>query len=376
MISRKFAVKRLTEAELVFFGSLPGNHFQASKALKLSTKVFAKQFYPYLQTHPETKKGWFLASLSGFGPGSSRRIDITCKLEKATDGNNWWLSGDLSDQTEPARYAQLKAGDLVFLEFQGKLYPKEVSVFCISQSLAEDALVYQRLNHHLGNREMMKISSDQLVEAIDAAKIADIHPLNELTLEAALLDASLGGLWGQQKLRRRRSGSSLSKEQLQRAREKADDIGQQGEEWVSIYLTHLQAEGRIAGFEWSSAENAVSPYDFRVTLNSGENISIDAKATLSSFDSRIHVSLDELIEMRDSKDRYDIYRVFNMGESSAQLCIAEDVRAFASNTLEVLESLPTGVTADSVSVALSPVPNGLTFGAAILIEQADDISEE
>lgn len=376
MISRKFAIKRLAEPDLAFFGSLSGNSSRANKVLKLNTRFFAKRFYPYLQTHPETKKGWFLANLSGFGPGLSGKVSITCKLERAADGNNWFLSGDIFDHTEPARYARLQPGDLAFFEFHGKLYPTELSIFCISQSLAEDASVYQQLSQYLGNRDIMEISSKQLAEAIDAAKIADAHPINELTLEAALVDAALGGLWGQQKLRKRRSGNRLSKEQLQKAREKADDIGQQGEEWVNVYLTRLQAEGGIATFEWSSALNAVSPYDFRVTLNNGETVNIDAKSTMGNLESRIHISFSELYEMKTGANRYDIYRVFNIGEESAQLCIAEDVRAFATDVLAVLETMPQGVTADSVSVALSPAPAGLKFNAPVLIEQADDATEE
>src|SRR5581483_224886 len=261
-------------------------------------------------------------------------------------------------------------------EFTGDLYPTAARAVFIARSLAEDAALYKEMDRLIGTRKMLDVTPDQLAKLIGVAQLPDAHPINELTLENALVDAALGGLWGQQKLRRRRSGSRLSKEQLQRAREKAEDIGQQGEEWVSLYLTRLQDEGSISGFEWSSAENAVSPYDFRVTLNNGETISIDAKATLGGFESRIHISLSELYEMKDSANRYDLYRVFNISETSAQLCIAEDTRAFAANALAVLDALPRGVTADSVSVALSPAPASLAFGAPILIEQADDNAEE
>jgi hypothetical protein len=310
-----------------------------------------------------------------YGPGQWAALNVQRKIIKQGSYKNYRLDGEFI-RDNPERFRSLSPGDFVVFDFTGDLYPTSARAVFVAKSIAQDATLHNALNAIIGLRKMVVISSAQLAAAINTAGVPDSHPINELTLESALMDAAQEGLWGQQKLFRRRSGTRLSKEQLQKAREKAADIGRNGEEWVNLHLSRLRVAGNIAGFEWSSSENAVSPYDFRVTLNSGEIINIDAKATLGGFESRIHISLSELYQMKDGAERYDLYRVFNIGESSAQISIAEDARAFAEGVLRVLESMPEGATADSISVVLSSPPADLNFGAPILIEQADDIAEE
>jgi hypothetical protein len=376
MSVEKMAVKKLTASDLTFF-EVHFIHRPAGnqKAINLNANVFIRELYPSLPETEIARSGKIPLDLFIYGPGLARELNLQRKIIKEQAYKNYRLDGEFVRE-DPVRFGALEPGDFVIFDFTGDLYPISARAVFVAKALPEDAALHQALDAFIGTRKMAVISSAELEDAIASAALSDAHPINEFTLEGVLEDAALGGDWGQKKLRQRRSGNRISKEQLQRAREKADDIGQKGEEWVCIHLRQMQAEGMIAGFEWSSAENAISPYDFRVTLNSGEQISIDAKSTMGSFEGRIHISLSELYEMKTGASRYDIYRVFNIGESSAQLCIAENVRGFATDVLAVLDSLPSGVVADSVSVSLAPAPGGLLFGTAIQIEQADDDSDE
>jgi hypothetical protein len=72
--------------------------------------------------------------------------------------------------------------------------------------------------------------------------------------------------------------------------------------------------------------------------------------------------------------RYDIYRVFEVSESSAILRIAEGVNQLAAPILAGFNQLPAGVRVDSVSVDI----NILRFGPAIALtppapEEAEEI---
>src|SRR5205807_4190254 len=115
------------------------------------------------------------------------------------------------------------------------------------------------------------------------AHTADDHPINELTLDEALEDVALGGSKGAERLLHRRSGRKLTKDQLSRARERADEAGDRGEACVNAYLLQQLSSGVIRGFDWVSEQNAIAPYDFRVSHRDSE-VLIDAKSTLGGFD--------------------------------------------------------------------------------------------
>lgn len=91
------------------------------------------------------------------------------------------------------------------------------------------------------------------------------------------------------------------------------------------------------------------------------------KSTEGNFDNPIHISYNELLQMRES-DNYDLYRVYEIIEMTAQLRIAHNVQSFAEDVLTVLEQLPDGVKPDSISV-LSEV---LNFGESVLLEIPED----
>jgi hypothetical protein len=190
----------------------------------------------------------------------------------------------------------------------------------------------------------------------------DEHPFRELTPDAELEDAALGGVKGIRALRRRPATRALTREELQRARRVAEEIGRAGEELVCQLLISQKTNGAIGDFIWTSDQNAVAPYDFIITQLDGSEVAVDVKSTSGEFERSVHISGAELIEMTGGR-RYDIYRVFGVSETSGTMRITENVGAFAATILKGINT-PAGVTVDSVSVDITALP----FGAVIQLE--------
>lgn len=124
----------------------------------------------------------------------------------------------------------------------------------------------------------------------------------------------------------------------------------------------LKASGAIFDFTWAADTNAVAPYDFLIVMPDRQEIVIDVKATSGEFERPIHVSGAELIEMTAGR-RYDIYRVYELSETSAILKISERVGELAVPILASFNQLPPSVRVDSVSVDIG----ALKFGPAIVL---------
>jgi len=190
----------------------------------------------------------------------------------------------------------------------------------------------------------------------------DEHPFHELTLDAELEDAALGGARGATVLRRRQTTRPLTRDELQRARRVAGEIGRAGEEYVLQYLMRRKAEGAILDFTWTSDVNAVASYDFVIVLPDHREVAIDVKSTNGEFERPVHVSGAELIEMASSR-RYDIYRVYELSDNAATVRVSEDVGGLASRILGTFAQLPNQIRVDSVSLDTS----ALDFGPPIVL---------
>jgi len=94
---------------------------------------------------------------------------------------------------------------------------------------------------------------------------------------------------------------------------------------------------------------------------------LDVKATSGGFERNIHISLPELLAMRDSAEPYYIYRVYEVGEGAAKLRISKEMRLIADAILKVLLALPAGVSSDGVSVS----PSILSCGAEVNLVMPD-----
>ena len=177
-------------------------------------------------------------------------------------------------------------------------------------------------------------------------------------------DAAQGGLEGLTKLRKRRQARGVSREELGRAKQSAEQMGRLGEEILNAWLETERQAGRVSNYRWDSDINAVAPYDF--TVLDGETVSrrIDAKSTAGDFRNPIHASFSELEEMAHGGLRYDLYRLYSVNETTARLRIAHDMGEFATQILEPFISLPVGITVDGVSIK----PEVLTFGKEVVID--------
>lgn len=92
-----------------------------------------------------------------------------------------------------------------------------------------------------------------------------------------------------------------------------------------------------------------SPYDFEITELDGSKKLIDVKSTKGNFNNRIHISYNELLQMREHIS-YEIYRVFDVKNSNAKLKITEATSEFANTILKILEQLPQKVRSEGISL--------------------------
>lgn len=155
----------------------------------------------------------------------------------------------------------------------------------------------------------------------------------------------------------------MTRSELERARQRADDVGREGEEFVYGYFELQLLSAQIACFTWVSAENAISPYDFTTETIGRGTRKIEVKSTHGDFGQTLHLSLAQLFEMRDSEEEYDLFRIYALDDRTAKLRIANDTRTFASSLLDQFAGLPAGTTVDGISVN----PNTLPFGEEIVI---------
>jgi hypothetical protein len=322
----------------------------------------------------EARSGRLPLDLFLYGPGLEGEYNLQRKIVKSGAYKNWRLNGEFifNPQDSPDRFNSLKPGDFVIFDFLGDLLPTSARAVFISKSIPEDAKLHAIFEGALGQNSMAAWTASRMAELIERVAPPDAHPINELLLDAALEDAALKGIQGTTRLLRRKSGRKLSRQDLKVALEKAEDTGSKGEAFVNAYLVKLKENHEIRSFDWVSDENAIAPNDFSVDVDGKHSILIDVKSTSGDFECPIHVSASELFAMQGAQQRYDLYRVYQMGETRATLRVAQDLRSFAKGILQGLAALPPGVTADSVSVKCSI----FHFGDPIEIAFPDEAEEE
>lgn len=374
---RRLALKRLTVSDLTFFTwHFRNNPDVRQKAINLNADIFISRIYPALPETELARLGKIPLDLFIYGPGLQGELNVQRKIVKTPSYKNWRLNGEMVDDVEHSdRFSSLVHGDFVVFEFTGDIYPISAKAVFISRALPEDAALHHELSETIGTGRMVTLEPDELTAIIERAGPDDNHPIHELILDEALEDAIRGGSQGTERLLQRRSGNRLTREQLLQKKAKVENIGRKGEEVVNLHLGRLEVEGDIDGFEWVSDKNAIAPYDFRIWLNDEEEspaILLDAKSTEGEFDRTIHISLSELRTMAIADERYDIYRVYEIGETTAKLRVAQDMRLFAAGILSVLKALPEGILADGISVK----PDLLPFQDTIIIELDDEPEED
>jgi hypothetical protein len=362
----KLAVKQLTQSDLTLFEWQFRNKGGGNqKSINLNANPFITQLYPALPNTDPGRVGRLPLDLFLYGPGHARVWNIQRKIIKTTSSyKNWRLNGEyiLNPPDQPNRFNILETDDYAIFDFEGDLYPTGARVVFVAQNAAEDANLHAGLTD-FGIGSMTAIQLSDLRFIVHAAGVPEAHPVNELLLDAAIEDAAQGGIDGTQRLLSRHTGRRMTRSELERARQRADDVGRMGEELIDGHLSIEQVAGAIDDYEWVSAENAIAPYDFTIRQG-GKRVKIEVKATCGDFNQVIHISIGELMEMAESEERCALYRVYELDERKGKLRIAENVTWFAGELVDKLQSLPEGVTVDSVSIK----PESLTFGPEIAID--------
>ncbi|WP_339474404.1 hypothetical protein [Pseudomonas sp. RL_5y_Pfl2_69] len=340
----KIAVKCLTSSDLTLF-TWHFDHTVGSRqiAINLNADVFIKKLYPELPVLAKEGRSPFHLDLSIYGPGQadvhSLKKQIISKPSK-----NWRLCGPAiaNPSDEPKRYNYLASGDYAIMRFDGETEPTELTMTLVSASLEKDETLHAELHKLMAGRSMAALSSEELAG---------------LGIEAALEDAALCGIDGQRQLAGWTSSRKIDKAELERARERANATGQKGEEFVDYFLSQEQADGRIQTYQWASLANAIEAFDFKVN----DSVLIDVKSTTYSFQQKLHISLNELLHMRDHP--YHLYRIYGIQKLQAKLRICANVRELAVQTIQILEKLPFDIKVDSVSLS----PDCFEFGEEILL---------
>jgi hypothetical protein len=332
------------------------------KSINLNANVFIDKLYPELPNISAKKgKTSFLVDLSIYGPGGAPRHSLARKIVKGAAYKNWRLNGEfIGNPLEmPERYNRLREGDYGILIFSGEPVVDEMKMILISRYHQEDLELHSRISAIMAGESMKPLSAAQLEQLVSGSAVENGHAARLMDIEGAFEDASLGGISGVRVLQKWSARRKISKDDLRKARDKAEAAGSMGEEFVDYYLGGQQADGVITSYQWSSNENAVEAYDFLIN----EYQYIDVKTTIGLFEQKIHISINELLHMRDAAD-YRIYRVYAVEGKVAKMRISENVRDFAEKVLRCIDPVIDGVRVDNISVS----PSVLVFSDEISIE--------
>lgn len=356
----RIAIKRLTRSDLSFFQS----HYEQypklkQKGINLNANVFIDQLYPSARMSDSVHSSNIPAEITILGPGAYGPYRVNRPITAARgpdtkEQKNWRLNGQFVPDPpgEADCFAALVPGDIALMEFAGEPQPSAVTIILVSGS--KDADLHKGLARELpgGRHSMVAVSRTALASIADAARLPLDHPLRlvlkDPELEAALEDAAFGSAAAVAKLRGR-TGPRVTAAALAEARGNAELVGADGEELAWVYLCALKKSGLIEDAVWTSKDDAAAPWDFEVTLPSGENVRIDAKSTNGPFARTIHTSAAELLVAAEGGVRYDIWRLFEINKEGGLIRVAENIASFARNVLAGL-ALPAGVRAEGFSI--------------------------
>ncbi|SHH57201.1 protein of unknown function [Sporobacter termitidis DSM 10068] len=346
----KMALKKLTHSDLTFFKCYFSNQKEKpskQKALNLNSDVFVDELYPELRKTTANTK--LPVSLYIYGPGLKDAHVLQRKIVKSKGSKNWRLNGELiySQETDPQRYDSLQPGDIALIGLDGDTIPSVVCIDFVAASLEVDKKLHHEFSSILTSG-MQKIESDQLKEIVTRLDLPAPHPVYRFLLDEDLIAAVEGDAEAVLRVYKH-SGNVMSSEELATSRQKAAYIGSMGEELVSQYFQQLINQGKLLDSEWVSRENAVAPYDFKITAADSAVSLLDVKSTSNKFETIFHISRAELITMANELEDYALYRVYDLTEYDAKLRIVSDMRQFAKELLEKLALLPDGISVDSIS---------------------------
>jgi len=353
----KLALKRLTQSDLTLFEwHFRNRNAGNQKAINLNADVFVGALFPALATLGTER---LPLDLYLYGPAGKPELNLQRKILKGSTYKNWRLNGEMihNPEADPARFDVLADGDIAVLEFNDGIAPSQGRCVFLAAAAAEDAALHAALTNALEHRSMVSLDQGTLQGVVQQAGVSSEHPIQALLLDADLEDAVQGDVEAIRQLGRRRAARPIRRSDLQEAKRRAEESGQRGEELINEFLQDRVSKGGIDRFEWSSSENAVTPFDF--VVHDGGNVpqQVEVKSTTGKFERPMHVSIAELQEMSE-RERFALYRVYNLTEAGAELRVTSAVRLIAQQILDSLRHLPSGVMADTMAIS----PDVLDFG--------------
>jgi hypothetical protein len=223
---------------------------------------------------------------------------------------------------------------------------------------------------------MIQLSPVDISSAIGESAEAESHPIisfaKDEETEAALIDAAQGGFEGTKKLLKNKKAKPVSRSDLHEVKLKAEAIGHGGEGLVNGYLSSEKISGHISDYDWASNENAILPFDFKITMPDGTQILIDVKTTSGDFSAPFHISMAEIIEAAES-DNYKIYRVSGINDDGGHLRVSENIKQLCVSIKTAHEeSFSGGIRADSFSISTSELKWGDSLYFAFPDEEQSD----
>ena len=111
---------------------------------------------------------------------------------------------------------------------------------------------------------------------------------------------------------------------LEKAKERAKEIGEKGEKILNDYFEIERSNNRIKDFTWLNDGNIESgePYEFEIIQTDNEILYVDAKSTgFDEFNKPIYISPNELECIDTYRDTYHIYRLYSIyTEPKMRIC--------------------------------------------------------
>ena len=365
----KLALKRLTASDLTFFEW----HFRNSnvgnqKAINLNANVFIDQLYPSLDVIVQNRQNKLGIDLWIAGPAAAKPVNLQRKIIKGPTYKNWRLDGELvyNPEGQPDRFNILEPKDLVLFGLDGELAPETMTIVLMANTAEEDKPPFNELDRMLGTRPMMSLDTDTLRELCERLPVSDTHPVWLLVTDEDLVEAGAGIASAVDRLLKRRRSTRLSHEDLRKARQRAAEIGQSGEELVDFYLKCRLDAGKITDYDWTSDFNAIAPYDFHIQHDESWK-KLEIKTTTGNFGRAYHLPYSELHDMVCGDEIYQIGRVYELTPDGAKMRISEDLREFGQTILEEFSTLPPGVAVDGVTIT----PDEAMFGDEIILSVPD-----
>lgn len=369
----KLALKRLTASDLTFF-EWHFKHRNAGnqKAINLNANVLTGRLYPSLDIIAQDRQNRLGVDLWIAGPAAAEPVNLQRKIIKGSTYKNWRLDGEFvyNPDEQPNRFNILAPDDVALLGFEGELAPDTVTLVLVASAAEPDESLFQELSGLLRGRPMMELDAAMLRELCEHLSISDTHPIWRLVTDENLIEAGTGFSPAIERLLQYPRPPRLSAEDLRRARQHAEQIGQMGESLVDVYLQGRLEAGEIADYEWTSASNAIAPHDFRVNRY-GRWEKLEIKTTTGTFDREYHLPRSEIQDMASGDDPYRIGRVYEATAGRAKMRVSEDLRAFGQSILDAFFHLPPGVTLDSVAIT----PDEAVFGRETVLVVPDTDEE-